>query len=97
MNIKNNTKALWKYLCNEFELDVIEAAFNYTIKGFEYKPAKINAEMIDSLSDDKAKALLFDMNYMAVNELFGGDFDTWNEVLIYGLGFDDETIEFLNY
>ena len=53
--------------------------------------------MIYALSDDKAKSLLFDMNYMAVNELFGGDFDTWNEVLIYGLGFDDETIEFLNY
>jgi hypothetical protein len=97
MDIKNNTKALWEYLCDAFELEEIEAAFEATIEGFEYQPAKINAEMIDALSDQKAQSLLFDINYMAVNELFGGDFGTWNEVLTYSLGFDEETINFLNY
>lgn len=97
MNVKSETKVLWEYLSNEFELEEIENAFDATIKGFEYHPAKINAEMINSLSDENVKSLLFDINYMAVNELFGGDFETWNEILTYTLGFDEETIDFLNY
>ena len=97
MSTKDNVKSLWKYLCDAFELEEIESAFDETIEGFEYQPAKINDDMIDALSDEETKALLFDINYMAVNELFGGDFGTWNEVLVYSLGFDDETLDFLNY
>ena len=97
MSTKNDVKDLWKYLTDIFEREEIEAAFDASMEGFEYEPAKINAEMIDALSDEEAKSLLFDINYMAVNELFGGDFGTWNEVLVYSLGFDDETLDFLNY
>ena len=97
MDTKNNVKVLWKYLCDAFELEEIEAAFDAAMEGFEYQPAKINAEMIDALSDEEAQSLLFDINYMAVNELFGGDFGTWNEVLTYSLEFDEETLDFLNY
>ena len=97
MNIKNNTKELWEYLCDAFELDEIKAAFEATIKGFEYQPEKINAEMIDALSDEEAQDLLFDINYMAVNELFGGDFGTWNAILVHSLEFDNETIDYLSY
>lgn len=97
MDMKSKAKVLWEYLSNEFELEEIENAFAATIEGFEYHPATINAEMIDSLSDEEAKSLLFDINYMAVNELFGGSFETWNEILSYTLGFDEETITFLNY
>lgn len=32
-----------------------------------------------------------------VNELFGGDWGIWNEVLRYSLNFDDETINFLSF
>ena len=97
MSTKNDVKELWKYLTDIFEREEIEAAFVASMEGFEYEPAKINAEMIDALSDEEAQSLLFDINYMAVNELFGGDFGTWNEVLVYSLGFDDETLDFLNY
>ena len=97
MDTKNNVKALWEYLCDEFEPEEIEAAFEAAIEGFEYQPAEINDEMIDALSDEKAKALFLDIGYMAVNELFGGDFETWNEVLAYNLDFDRETINFLDY
>lgn len=97
MSTKNDVKDLWKYLTDIFEREEIEAAFDASMEGFEYEPAKINAEMIDALSDEEAQSLLFDINYMAVNELFGGDFGTWNEVLVYSLGFDDETLDFLNY
>ena len=37
--------------------------------------------MIDNLLDDDVTSLLFDIGYMAVNELFGGDWGTWNDVL----------------
>ena len=94
MNIKNNIKAMWEYICDAFEIEEIEAAFEATIEGFEYQPAKINAEMIDALSDEDAQGLLFDINYMAVNELFG---ENWYEILEFSLGFDEETMEFLNY
>lgn len=97
MDVKTETNVLWEYLSNEFELEEIENAFSATIEGFEYHPTTINAEMIDSLSEEKAKSLLFDISYMAVNELFGGNFETWNEILSYTLGFDEKTINFLNY
>ncbi len=96
MNAKKAAKALWEYISDAFEPEEIKEGFDI-IKGFDYEPAKIDADMIDALSDEKAQSLLFDINYMAVNELFGGDFGTWNEVLVYSLEFDDETMDFLNY
>jgi len=48
------------------------------------------------MTDDQASQLLFDLAYMAVNGLFGGDFHTWNDVL-ESLGFDEETLDYLNY
>jgi hypothetical protein len=78
-------------------MEEIESGFAATIEGFEYEPAEIQDEMIDALTEESARALLFDIGYMAVNELFGGDFGTWNEVLECSLGFDEETIDFLNY
>ena len=80
MTIREVTKNLWQYLCDVFEIEDIEDGFK-TIEGFEYKTREITAEMIDNLSDDDVKALLFDIGYMAVNELFGGDWGTWNDVL----------------
>ena len=80
MTIKEATKNLWQYLCDAFEIEDIEDGFN-TIEGFEYEPREITAEMIDNLSDEDVTSLLFDIGYMAVNELFGGDWGTWNDVL----------------
>ena len=97
MSTKKHVKALWDYLCAEFEADEITAAFEATVEGFEYDVADINAAMIDALSEDEAGSLLFDMSYMAVNEFYGGDLRTWYEFLIEGLGFDEETIEDLEY
>ena len=98
MDVKKNVKALWQ-LVSDFaedeEIDLSEA-FAATVEGFEYDKAKMSEEAIDALSDDEARGLLFDISYMAVNELFGGDFETWSYTL-EGLGFDDETIDFLNY
>lgn len=97
MDTKKTATTLWEYLSDSFDPEEIEAGFEDTIEGFEYEPAEINAEMINSLSEEKARTLLFDIGYMAVNYLFGGDFGTWNEVLTYNLEFDNETIDFLNY
>lgn len=80
MTIKEATKNLWQYLCDAFEIEDIENGFK-TIEGFEYEPREITAEMIENLSDDAITSLLFDIGYMAVNELFGGDWGTWNDVL----------------
>ena len=80
MPIKEATKNLWQYLCDAFEIEDIENGFK-TIEGFEYEPREITAEMIENLSDDAMTSLLFDIGYMAVNELFGGDWGTWNDVL----------------
>ena len=97
MDAKKSAKELWEYLRDMFELEDIEAAFEAAMDGFEYEPAKINDAMIDALTDEKAQTLLFDIGYMAVNELFGGDFGTWYEVLEYSLGFDKETIAYLDF
>ena len=97
-NIKENVKALWQYVkdCAEDEEINLRATFAVAVPGFEYDEAMMSDEAIDALSDDEARALLFDINYMAINELFDGDFETWNYTL-ESLGFDDETIGFLNY
>lgn len=98
MNIKENIKTLWNYIkdmADNEEIDIKEA-FEATINGFDFDESKMSDETINQLSDDEARSLLFEIGYMAVNELFGGDFETWNYTL-ENLGFDEETIEFLNY
>lgn len=98
MNVKENIKILWsyvKYMVDDEEIDINDA-FAATIEGFEFNEDMMSDKVIDALSDTDARTLFFDIGYMAVNELFGGDFETWNYTL-ESLGFDDETIEFLNY
>lgn len=97
MNTKNNIKVLWEYLRAAFEIEEIEAAFNETIEGFEFNVEKMKPSAIEELSDEEARGLFFDIGYMAVNGLFGGDGGTWNEVLCYSLNFDEETIDFLDF
>ena len=91
MKTKNNLKKLWKYISNTFEEDELECAMN------EFEMSKDAFTDLEELTEDDARSLLFDLAYMAVNGLFGGDFHTWNEVLCYSLQFDEETIDFLNY
>ena len=97
MDVKKNCKILWNYLNDAFEMEEIVEGFSNAMEGFEYEPASINDTMIDALPEDEARTLFFDVGYMAVNELFGGDFGTWYDVLEESLGFDQETIEFLDY
>ena len=59
MSTKKHVKALWDYLCAEFEADEITAAFEATVEGFEYDVADINAAMIDAVTTLEAKHLLF--------------------------------------
>ena len=93
MNYKNNLKSLWQYLTEAFESDEIMSA----AEEFEFDTTQMNSDVLSKLSDEEIRGLMFDLAYMAVNGLFGGDFHTWNEVLRYSLGFDEETIELLNY
>lgn len=93
MKAKKNLEALWEFLNNEFDADEIENA----AEECELDTAQFDSAVLDTLSEDSARALLFDLAYMAINGLFGGDFGTWNEVLYYNLQFDEETIDFLNY
>ena len=97
MNVKENLKKLWGYLVDNFELEEIETGFASAIEGFDHNVDQINDEYIDYLSEEDAKGLFFDTGYMAVNELFGGDFGTWYDVLEGNLGFDAETIQFLDF
>lgn len=97
MDSKKNIKILWNYLSGLYEPDELNAGFESSFEEFWYSAEEINDELIDSLPSKEADILLFDISYMALNELFGGDFDTWNEVLSSTLHFDDETINFLNY
>ena len=96
MDAKTSVKDLWAFLTDEIELEELDEAFDETIEGFEYKAADITPEMIDGLSDEDASGLLFDINYMASNVFFP-DWGTWDEIRVYSLGFDEETMEFLNY
>lgn len=64
---------------------------------FELETEMLEPAALEDLSEEAARSLLFDLSYMAVNGLFGGDFYTWNEILHYSLGFDEETQDFLNY
>lgn len=96
MNTKNNIKILWEYLSTMFEMEQIEAAFDETIEEFEFDSENFKPSAIDKLSIKEARTLLFDIGYMAQNGLFGGDCDTWDDVLRYTLGFDEKTIEILN-
>lgn len=91
MKIKDNLKKLWKYVSNAFEEEELECVMN------EFEMSRNAFADLDELTEDDARSLLFDLAYMAVNGLFGGDFHTWNEVLCYSLQFDEETIDFLNY
>ena len=84
---------IWEYLNDAFEKEEIDSA----VEEFEFEAEKLNPETLNELSEENARGLLFDLAYMAVNGLFGGDFHTWNEVLCYSLGFDEETIDYLNY
>ena len=93
MDTKKNIKALWEYLNTEFDSEEIKEA----IQEFEFEANQFDPTNLSKLSEDDARALLFDLAYMAVNELFGGDFHTWNEVLCYNLEFDKETLDFLDY
>ena len=98
MNIKEAIKTLWVYvksIADDEEIDIKEA-FDATIEGFDFEEFKLSDDTINQLSDNEARTLLFDVGYMAVNELFGGDFETWNYTL-ESLGFDAEIIELLNY
>lgn len=92
MEIKKNMQALWDYLNDAFE-EEIEGA----IEEFAFDAEKMEPAVFAGLSEEEAQPLFFDLAYMAVNGLFGGDFHTWNEVLYYSLEFDEETIDFLNY
>ena len=76
-------------------MDIVET-FAEAVPSFEYSEEKMTNEAIDMLSEDEARSLLFDIGYMAVNTLFGGDFETWLCTL-EGMGFDEETIDFLMY
>ena len=95
MNMKNDCKTLWNYLKDAFEMEELVEGFS-TIGGFEYEAQNISDELIDSLNEDQVRSLFFDIGYMAVNELFGGDFGTWYDVL-ESLGFEEGTIELLDY
>lgn len=93
MNTKKNLEALWEYLNDAFESEEMESA----MQEFDFDAKGLSPAVIEELSEEEARSLLFDMAYMAVNGLFGGDFHTWNEVLYYSLEFDEETLDFLNY
>ncbi len=93
MKLKSNLNSLWEYLTDTFEFDEIMSA----AEEFELDTTQMNSDVLSKLSDEEIRGLMFDLAYMAVNGLFGGDFHTWNEVLRYSLGFDEETIELLNY
>ena len=93
MNAKKNINQLWSYLNTAFEPERIQEA----IEEFDFDVKQLEPTALLSVSDDIARVILFDLAYMAINGLFGGDFDTWNEVLLYSLQFDKETINYLNY
>ena len=95
MNVKEATKALWQYLCDTFDMEEIAEGFK-TIEGFEYEPQMITNELIDGLSEDVTKSLLFDIGYVAVEELFGGDWGTYNDVLD-SFDFSQEVLDLLNF
>ena len=97
MDAKKCAKMLWRYLVDAFEPEEVDDAFNDCDGILEYAPNDIDDKLIDSMSDDEARSFLFDINYIAVNGLFGGDFGTWYDVLIYSLEFDEDTLDFLNY
>ena len=97
MDVKNNILKMWSYLSDAFEMEEIEAAFENAIEGYEFNKENMAPEAINALPDEEAKALFFDMGYAALNELFGGDWGTWGEVLQYSLEFDEDTIDFLNF
>ncbi len=97
MDIKKNVKNCGIISKIRLNRKKLQRVLVMPMEGFEYDPATLDDKMIDSLSDDAARALFFDIGFMAVNELFGGDFGTWYEVLEYGLGFDAETIDLLEF
>ena len=93
MDAKNNIKALWEYLNEAFESEENEAA----AQEFDFDTTRLDPDSLAALPEGESSDVLFDLAYMAVNGLFGGDFDAWNEVLYYSLEFDEETRDFLNY
>ena len=93
MNTRNNIEKLWEYILDVFETEELSAA----VEEFEFDTNQLEESSLDSLSEEESRSLLFDLGYMAVNGLFGGNFHMWNEVLTYSLEFDEETIDFLNY
>ena len=97
MDVKNNILKMWSYLSDAFEMEEIEAAFENAIEGYDFNKENMTPEIINALPDEEAKALFFDMGYAALNELFGGDWDTWGEVLQYSLEFDENTMRFLDF
>jgi hypothetical protein len=97
MNIVENIQKLWNYLVDEFGIEELEAGFSETIEGFEFSIEKMEPKEIENLSTDEAKDLLFDIGYMALNYLFGGDWGTWYDVLKYSLEFDEDTIKLLEF
>ena len=97
MNVKKDLKKLWNYIIEEFEEDEVLSEFEDALKRFRRNDSTIDDKMIDALSEDDARALFVGVGYIAVNVLFGGDFETWYYVLEDNLEFDSETIQFLDF
>ena len=93
MDAVRDLNILWAYLVETFPRTPLKAVF----EEFERDIGEFDIIPEANLSDKEAQSLLFDLGYVAVEGLFGGDFDTWYEVLHYTLQFDNETIAFLDF
>ena len=93
MDARKNIKQIWEYIADLYDTEAIEGM----VEEFQFDTNRVSPSNLNKLSDEDANSLLFRLNYMVLNGLFGGDFYTWYEVLRYSLDFDEETIDFLDY
>ena len=93
MDTKQKIIKMWQYLSDAFEKEEIDAA----AEEFEFPIGELEPDKLEQMSEEDLLGLLLGLSYMSANWLFGGDLYTWNEVLVYNLGFDEETLDYLNY
>lgn len=80
----------WNLICANFDADEIEEV----LESNEFDPAKLETENLKKLDDDEIRILFANLVYIALNEFFGGDFETTYDVLS-DIGVDQETIDYL--
>lgn len=85
----NDIKKLTEYLYENFSEEEVIQSFERNC----FDMQQLDERNLKRLSKEETRNLFTDVVYIAMNELFGGDFETMYDIL-YSLNIGEETIQY---